>query len=437
MRQLKTYLKLTDWFREYIEDYATKSKSLQERKINLLKKAFLFERTRKTFILKTRLLSSIFNEIEFFRILQKHFSSFFFLNHFDYTRQLYIDFDTNKKNEINAMIYHISSTSIISREEYLQRTKIQFILFLSRFLSSAKIRYWSIELKIVELVWVLRKIRHLIKSFKFSTIVYIDHEVSVEIVKQTNLSTSFIDKLNLKLIRASEYIQRFLLNIRHKSKKLHVVFDALSKLFTSDKSSSNDDENEFDVLFTVFMIEMNSKFKATMIDEYKKNFVYVKIFNMLSKNNNKLSFLIEDNILYRKKISDNCSSFVFRRMCVFDFMIKDILTMTHDEFNEYVEFDRTYERITNAWYIRELSKQLTDYLKHCSKCQINRIRKHKSYDSLQSILSSFISFYTFTIDFVLVLSTSHTDMNNVMTITDKFSKRIIIVLDKNIWIVAI
>ena len=228
-----------------------------------------------------------------------------------------------------------------------------------------------------------------------------------------------------------------MLNIRHKSKKLHVVFDALSRFFTSDKSSSNDDEDEFNVLFTIFMIEMNSKFKARMIDEYKKDFVYVKIFNMLSKDSNKLSFLIENNILYRKKISDNCSSFVSKRMCVLDFMIKDILAMIHDEFNEHVEFDRIYERIINVWYIRELSRQLTDYLKHCFKCQINRIRKHKSYDSLQSILSSFIFFHTFTIDFVLVLSIFHTSMNNVMTITDKFNKRIIIVFDKDIWIVAI
>ena len=123
-------------------------------------------------------------------------------------------------------------------------------------------------------------------------------------------------------------------------------------------------------------------------------------------------------------------------MCVFDFMIKDILAITHDEFNEHVEFDRTYERITNVWYIRELSKQLIDYLKHCFKCQVNRIRRHKFYDSLQSILSSFISFHILTIDFVLVLSTFHTDMNNVMTITNKFNKRVIIVFDKNTWIAA-
>ena len=239
------------------------------------------------------------------------------------------------------------------------------------------------------------------------------------------------------MIRASEYIQRFLLNIRHKSKKFHVVSDALSKLVTSNKSSSNDDEDEFDVLFTIFMIEMNSDFKARMIDEYKKNSIYVKIFNMLDKQNDKLSFLIEDSILYRKKISDDCSFFVFRRMCVFDFMIKNILAMIHDEFNEHAEFDRTYKRIINSWYIRELSRQFTDYLKHCSKCQINRTRRHKSYDSLQSILSSFISFHILTIDFVLILSTSHTNMNNVMTITNKFNKRVIIVLDKNIWIAII
>ena len=99
LRQLKTYLKLTDWFREYIEGYAAKFKSLQERKTNLLKKALLFERARKTFTSKTRLISSTFDEIKLFRILQKHFSSFFFLNYFDQTKQLYIDLDTNKKTK--------------------------------------------------------------------------------------------------------------------------------------------------------------------------------------------------------------------------------------------------------------------------------------------------------------------------------------------------
>ena len=43
LKQLKTYLKLTEWFRDYIEKYAEKFKSLQKQKITLLKKTFLFD----------------------------------------------------------------------------------------------------------------------------------------------------------------------------------------------------------------------------------------------------------------------------------------------------------------------------------------------------------------------------------------------------------
>ena len=331
------------------------------------------------------------------------------------------------------MIYHVDSEYTLSND-YSSRFKIQLILFLNRFLNSVESRHWSTKLKLTNLVWILRKVRHLVKSTRHQIIIYTNHDVSIEIIKQINLFIFSTDKLNLRLIRASEYIQRFSLTIRHKSEKFHIVSDALSKLFIFEKSSSNNNESEFDVLFTAFMIEMNIDFKKRMINEYKKNFVYVKIFDMLrSENNSNLFFIIDEDILYRKKISDESILFILRRMCVSQFMIKKILTIVHDEFNEHTDFDHIYDRLINSWYTRSLFKELRNYLKHCSKCQINKIRRHKLYENLQSILFSSISFHTLAIDFVLILSCSHTTMNNRMSITDKFSKRVIIISDRNTW----
>ena len=123
----------------------------------------------------------------------------------------------------------------------------------------------------------------------------------------------------------------------------------------------------------------------------------------------------------------------FRRMYVSQFIIKHILIMTHDDVNEHIEFDRIHEKLINSWYIRDLSKQLTNYLKHCFKCQLNRIKRNKFYDSFQSILSSFVLFYLLIIDFVLVFFSFYTNINNVMLVTNKFNKRITIVSNKNTW----
>lgn len=105
--------------------------------------------------------------------------------------------------------------------------------------------------------------------------------------------------------------------------------------------------------------------------------------------------------------------------------------MTHDDC--HIEFDRTFNKINNSWYIRNLFKHLTNYLKHCSQCRINRTRRHKFYNNLQSILSSSILFHFIIIDFILAISEFYFDMNNIMSIIDKFSKKIIIISEKNTW----
>ena len=341
------------------------------------------------------------------------------------------------------MIYHVSKTMSENTSDYSSKNKIQSIMFLSRFLNEAKSRYWSIELKITEFVWIFRKIRHLVKSIKMSTIIYINHDATLDIVKQISLITSSTNKLNLRLIRASNYIQRFSLNIRHKSKKLHTVSNALSRLFSiilfsislsyqSQKFDTIDNE-KLNILHTTSTIKMNSDFKNRVIQDYKEDFDWIRIENVLNKSNNiSLSFVRENDLIYRKKIDTDIAFYVLQRMCALFEILKNIFSMIHDV-NDHFDFDRIYNQITSFWYVRDLIRHLKNYFKHCSKCQVNQIRRHKSYDSLQFILSSSTLFHTITIDFVLTISFSHIELNNIMSITCKYSKRITIVFDKNIW----
>ena len=80
-----------------------------------------------------------------------------------------------------------------------------------------------------------------------------------------------------------------------------------------------------------------------------------------------------------------------------------------------------------------MTRYLRDYLKYCSKCQIYQTRRHQSYESLQFILISFVSFHIVIVDFVLTLSlsSSSNSFNCFMSINCKFFKRILLMLEKN------
>ena len=302
LSQLKTYLELTNWFRQYIEKFVAISKSLQMRKTQLLQEALKFENVRKSYSFKTKFIESA-SKIEAFRNIQKSLFTSIYLIHFDNKRQLYIDFDSNKEMSIDEVIYHVTDNEDSSN--YFFRKSIQSIMFLSRLLSSIEIKYWSTELKLTDLIWIFRKIRHLIDfAIKF-TIIYTDHEASLTIVKQIFLSIFSTDKLNLKLVRVSNYIQRFELVIKYKSDKLHLVSDALFKLSTNATMTTKmlSQDEKLDVFFTASLIEMISKFRKKLIEEYFKDSVWKKIDKLIeasSKNETIFSFIKKDELIYRK-----------------------------------------------------------------------------------------------------------------------------------------
>ena len=91
------------------------------------------------------------------------------------------------------------------------------------------------------MVWVVRKIRHMIEASVHKIIIYTDHSTTVFIVRQMNLNTISVKKLNFRLMRASEFLQPFRLDVRFKPDKTNIILNALSRLankqFQSPKQS--------------------------------------------------------------------------------------------------------------------------------------------------------------------------------------------------------
>ena len=92
----------------------------------------------------------ILKELNVFHQLQKLFDSLKILIHFDEKRQFYADLNVSKKFEFEVHVYHLTNSLLILQAsgQKLQ----QLILFLSRLLTDAEMRYWFIELKIADMI---------------------------------------------------------------------------------------------------------------------------------------------------------------------------------------------------------------------------------------------------------------------------------------------
>ncbi len=166
-------------------------------------------------------------------------------------------------------MYVYYSTESLGPDPLKQKSQ-QSILFLSRLLTDAETRYWPTELEIAGIVWAIKKIRYIIKASEYLTVIYTDHSAAVAIVRQTSLNTISTEKLNLRLVRASEYLQRFRLDVRYKPGKSNIVPDTLSRLASREFRPETDES--LDALtvqcFPATLVEMSPEFRQRLLDGY-------------------------------------------------------------------------------------------------------------------------------------------------------------------------
>ena len=343
-------------------------------------------------------------------------------------------------------------------------------------------------------------------STKSFVIVYTNYFVIVFIIQQTKLSSFSIDKLNFRLIRVSIYLSQFFLKIKHKSSNQHVVSNALSRLFIDALKSLAKSFVLNNVYWQitsqyVYIIEkikyskhvvneiyvnMSSKFKTSIMKNYKQNKSWKQILVLLVKKqkiivirkrrqttnsftnidvstkiiiSTKTIIFATNNISTtkskwqkRQRHYDSDVDFVYRddliyhhendkkKLCLFFNLKTKIFRITHDEIN-HVDFHRCYQRIVETFYFHKLIKRLRVYIRKCHVCQLNQIKRHAFYDELIFIKITSTFFHTLILNFILILSKCQ-KYNCILIMICKFIKNIDLFLDKTIydvvdWIVAI
>lgn len=305
---------------------------------------------KKAFNVKKLLNEFIGEKLNVFNQLQIDFSQSSWLTYFDKNRIWYADINVFKIKFKMIVCYCKKNKN----EKMLSiKRNVDFILFLNKVFSQTKNKYWFMKLKMTDLIWIACQIAHFIKFFKHFTIIYTNHETNVAIMNQIKFNIINIDKLNMKLIRIFIHFVQFKIKIKHKFEKINIISKALNKLFTkttnfktilNESKIAHHTKNEF-------LIQLNSKFKKNLIQNYTENKSWAEIKAIFINFNDKLikkfdssktihiniEFKMQNNLIYHIKND-------FVRFCILTNAEKQMFEKTHDK-NMHVKHAKIYKRL--------------------------------------------------------------------------------------------
>ena len=142
VKHFEFYLKKTKYLKQYIFYYAQKTNNFQRRKILLFKNAFIKKRIRKRHNLQIVVNDFIKKKLNFFNQFQSIFNRAFFLMHFDFKRDFFIDIDVFKKRNFDVTIYYIKNVNDFEKiKTSLLKTNFQLIMFLNKMLFTTTKNY--------------------------------------------------------------------------------------------------------------------------------------------------------------------------------------------------------------------------------------------------------------------------------------------------------
>lgn len=283
-------------------------------------------------------------------------------------------------------------------------------------------------------------------------------------------------RLNLRLFRASQFLQQFKMDVRHMHGKEDIIPDALSQLASANVGQANPSYSELDTLFiyNTTLVEIWPELISRILAEYEANNYWSRLQRQVQANKDlgadktffpfvlgstlptdadpyltphpegeakvlpspELSGSIEEppqsnsadgllnpdktKLLYHvnKLTGVHC-------LCILPSVTQDILAIAYEE--GHPGFSRCYEIITRFWFIWGLTKLLRTFIRYCPQCLALQTRRHALYGSSQPLESPPVSFFILTLDFILIFLVSADGFNALMSVTCKFSKRITLI----------
>jgi hypothetical protein len=170
LKALETYLGATGFLRHLIPYYAQLAEPLQNRKTALLAKGRKEGRIvngnhgKRQAYTKATQYDPTPAEQQSFQELQALICQQMSLVHFDPNKDLFLQIDGSIARGFGVMVFHTQSNYTWEPGSVIPSTVIQPIMFLSRCLTNAELRYGPSELEVACLVWAAKKLRTMIQS---------------------------------------------------------------------------------------------------------------------------------------------------------------------------------------------------------------------------------------------------------------------------------
>jgi hypothetical protein len=238
LADLEYFLGLTGYYRQFVPFYSLRAAPLRKLSTELAKLIRKSDQRRSAKSDTVRVPPPTKEQIESFEQLKGALSSEQFLIHDDSSVPLMLAIDASYEYGFGVAVYQVPRATMeecnMSVEDVQKggydRRRDRVVMFLSKELTSAETLYWPTELETSALVFAVKKTRHLVEANDFPTIVYTDHVAVKHIAHSTSLKTSSPERANMRLIRGSQYLSQFRLDVRYVPGKDNVVADALSRI---------------------------------------------------------------------------------------------------------------------------------------------------------------------------------------------------------------
>jgi len=238
LAELEYFLGLTGYYRQFVPFYALRAAPLRKLATELTKGIRLENQKRAVRAETVKVPPPTEKQMESFNQLKDALSSQQFLIHDDSHVPLLMAIDASYEFGYGVTVYQVPADTMedyqitveqIQQGDYDRRLE-RVVMFLSKELTAAETVYWPTELETAALVIAVKKTRHLVEDNDFPTIIHTDHVAVKHVAHSTSLKTTSPERANMRLIRASQYLSQFRLDVRYKPGKENVAADALSRL---------------------------------------------------------------------------------------------------------------------------------------------------------------------------------------------------------------
>lgn len=248
-----------------------------------------------------------------------------------------------------------------------------------------------------------------------------------------------MDRGNPRVIWASQYISQFRdIEVRYKPGKDNIVSDALSRLGSSKRPELQNTPLHEVFAFAGTVVQITPETEQRILDGYSKHKFWKSVLNMLTKQTkrdeeakidpqkilNGSMFYLLNRLIYHRSQSHP-------RLCLPPTFENEIFSIAHGQ--AHLEYARTYQRVAETHYFYKMNWRLKNFLDHCLEYELLQQKHHKSYSELVSLRTPDEPYHTIAMDFIGALSKQDHGFDMLLTVTCKFSKKLLLIHGKSTW----